>query len=222
MLCSSHLIALWGSKPTALVGPMAVLMAALLAAPPVAAQQPVSSASVQSLVSALSGADSGPATRSFRRTQLPDAGSNLCAEGSKPAAAAGATNAGAGKRNLEVVAYAGDTTPGVNLSVQFAVGSDKLAGNDRQLLDNVAAALRAPELAREGFAIAGHTDSSGDARVNLELSCARALAVQRYLVSKGVAPTRLAAYGFGSVRPLEGTDAAKDVNRRVEVRRAPQ
>ncbi len=192
---------------------------------PVAAQQPVASASVQSLVAALSGANGGPATRSFRRTQLPDAGSNLCAEGAKPgatAASAPAAGAGAGKRNLEVVAYAGDTTPGVNLSVKFALGSDKLAGTDRQLLDNVATALRAPELASEGFAIAGHTDSSGDARVNMELSCARALSVRRYLVGKGVASSRLTAYGFGSARPLEGQDAAVDANRRVEVRRAPQ
>lgn len=216
--------------------------ASLFFALPVAAQQPVSSASVQSLVAALSGANSGPATRSFRRTQLPEAGSNLCAEASKPgAAAAGATaaqsagaggtvapgagtggNSAAGRRNLEVVAYAGDTTPGVNLSVNFAVGSDKLATSDRQLLDNVATALRAPELVSEGFAIAGHTDSSGDARINMELSCARALSVRRYLVGKGVASSRLSAYGFGSARPLEGQDASVDVNRRVEVRRAPQ
>ncbi len=195
---------------------------------PAAAQQPLSSASVQALVSALTGANSGPATRSFRRTQLPDAASNLCAEGAKPGAATAApaapatAAAGAGTRNLEVVAYAGDSTPGVNLSVKFAVGSDQLAASDRQLLDNVATALRAPELASEGFAIAGHTDSSGDARINMELSCARALSVRRYLVGKGVASSRLTAYGFGSVRPLEGQDAAGDVNRRVEVRRAPQ
>jgi outer membrane protein OmpA-like peptidoglycan-associated protein len=216
-----------------------LLCAGLGVAPPSAAQQPVSSASVQALVAALSGANSGPATRSFRRTQLPDAGSNLCAEGSKPAAGATATNAapsagnrsgsspapaatGAATRNLEVVPYAGDTTPGVNLSVKFAVGSDKLASTDRQLLDNVASALRAPELASEGFAIAGHTDSSGDARINMELSCARALSVRRYLVGKGVTISRLTAYGFGSLRPLDGQDAAVDVNRRVEVRRAPQ
>jgi outer membrane protein OmpA-like peptidoglycan-associated protein len=211
-----------------------LLCASMFTVLPAAAQQPVSSASVQALVSALSGADSGPATRSFRRTQLPDAGSNLCAESAKPgagAAVAGTTpSAGAatpaagsaGKRNLEVVAYAGDTTPGVNLSVKFAAGSDKLASTDRQLLDNVATALRAPELAREGFAIAGHTDSSGDARINMELSCARALSVRRYLVGKGVASARLSAYGFGSQRPLEGQEASVDVNRRVEVRRAPQ
>ncbi len=193
------------------------------------AQRPLSEASVESLVAALSGGGraggDGPATRSFRRTQLPDAASNLCGESAKPApraaAAAPGPADGPGRRNLEVVPYAGDATPGVNLSVQFATGSDRLAAGDRGLLDNVAAALKSPTLASESFAVAGHTDATGDARLNLELSCARALAVRRYLVDKGVAEARLTAYGFGSVRPLEG-DAAAPANRRVEVRKAPQ
>jgi OmpA-OmpF porin, OOP family len=197
----------------------------------VLAQRPLSEASVESLVAALSGGGraggggDGPATRSFRRTQLPDAGSNLCAESAKPApraaAAAQRPADGPAARNLEVVPYAGDTTPGVNLSVQFATGSDRLAAGDRGLLDNVAAALKSPTLANESFAVAGHTDATGDARINLELSCARALAVRRYLVDKGVAEARLTAYGFGSVRPLDG-DAAASANRRVEVRKGPQ
>lgn len=185
-----------------------------------AAQRPVSEASVESLVAALSApAAGGPATRSFRRTQLPEAGSNLCGESGKPAPRAGGSGTAA-TRTLEVVPYAGDSTPGVNLSVQFATGSDRLAAADRRLLDNVAAALKAPALSGESFAIAGHTDSSGDARINLELSCARALAVRRYLVEQGVAEARLSAYGFGSARPLDG-DAAASANRRVEVRKAP-
>lgn len=221
----------------------ALVLAAALAAPgPAAAQQPVRQASVESLVAALSGnsgrGSDGTITRSFRRTQLPDASSNLCAgEAAKPArgtatatatAAATATaqrgtaDSGPTRRNLEVVPYAGDTTPGVNLSVQFATGSDKLGADDRALLDNVAAALKTAALASESFAIAGHTDATGDARINLELSCARALAVRRHLVERGVAETRLTAYGFGSARPLDGGDAAAAGNRRVEVRKAPQ
>jgi outer membrane protein OmpA-like peptidoglycan-associated protein len=197
------------------------------------AQRPLAEASVESLVAALSGSgggrSDGPATRSFRRTQPPDTASNLCAESAKPAprvttvatAPRPADSVGPTRRNLEVVPYAGDSTPGINLSVQFATGSDRLAPGDRSLLDNVATALKSPTLAGESFAIAGHTDSTGDARINLELSCARALEVRRYLVDKGVAEARLTAYGFGSVRPLEG-DAAAAANRRVEVRKAPQ
>lgn len=222
---------------------VALSLAGLLAVPsPALAQRPLSQASVESLVAALSGnggrGGDGTLTRSFRRTQLPDAASNMCAgEAAKPArtgagtagaaaaqrgAAAAAADSGPTRRNLEVVPYAGDSTPGVNLSVQFATGSDKLAADDRALLDNVATALKTTALASERFAIAGHTDASGDSRVNLELSCARALAVRRYLVERGVAETRLSAYGFGSARPLDGGDAAAAGNRRVEVRKAPQ
>ena len=39
------------------------------------AQSPMAEASVEALVQAL---DSGPRTRSFMRTQLPNAGTNLC------------------------------------------------------------------------------------------------------------------------------------------------
>ena len=118
--------------------------------------------------------------------------------------------------------YAGDTTPGVNLSVQFATASDKLTAGDRSMLDKLSSALKNPELAEDRFAIAGHTDSSGDARINLELSCARALAVRRHLVAKGVAAQRLSAYGFGSTRLLAANEPTGAANRRVEVRKAPQ
>lgn len=160
-------------------------------------------------------------TRAFRPTGLPDAGTSLCA-GQGAAAPAAATRGLSSTRTLEVVPYAGDTTPGVNLSVQFALSSDQLTPADRSLLDSLAAALQRPELAQDRFAIAGHTDTRGDARLNLELSCARALAVRRYLGAKGVAGQRLSAYGFGSTRLLPDNSASDAVQRRVEVRKAPQ
>jgi outer membrane protein OmpA-like peptidoglycan-associated protein len=199
---------------------LSVGLAALLAVSlPADAQQPMNQTTVDALVNALS---SGPATRSFKRTQLPDVGSSLCAEQAVAAAANPAAPSGSNKRNLEVVPYAGDTTPGVNLSVQFANASDKLTAPDRALLDTLATALKRPELAGDSFAVAGHTDTTGDARINLELSCARALAVRRYLMAKGVAEPRLSAYGFGSTRLLADTAATSGTHRRVEIRKAPQ
>ena len=172
-----------------------------------------------------------PPTRAFRRTQPPEAGTHLCA-GQAPTSTSTSTGAGAGAepgtrslgatRNLEVVPYAGDTAPGVNLNLQFAHASDKLAAPDRALLDNLAGALQRPELARDRFAVAGHTDTTGDARVNLELSCARALSARRYLAGKGVAESRLSAYGFGSSRLLPAQEPTASAQRRVEIRRAPE
>ena len=99
-----------------------------IASTPARAQQPLADTSVDALVAALRG---GPATKSFRRTELPAAGSNLCrgAEAAPNSAPNAAGNERLG-RNLEVVPYAGDTTAGVNLSVQFASASDRLTPAD--------------------------------------------------------------------------------------------
>lgn len=50
------------------------------------------------------------------------------------------------------------------------------------------------------------------------LSQARAESVRRYLINKGVNPSRLSAKGYGPDKPLEkGTsDAVRAKNRRVE------
>ena len=77
-----------------------------------------------------------------------------------------------------------------------------------------------PDLRNASFTVAGHTDSVGDATVNLKLSCARSMAVREYLLQQGVAADRLSAYGFGSARPVVPGAADAAVNRRVEVRRA--
>lgn len=67
--------------------------------------------------------------------------------------------------------------------------------------------------------IEGHTDSDGDAAMNLKLSGERALAVVNWLVSKGgIARDRLLAVGFGSTKPVAPNDtpANKEQNRRTE------
>ncbi len=210
---------------------LAFMLALAGAAGPSAAQQPLAQTSVEALVKALSG--SGPTARAFRRTQLPEAGTSLCAgqvgAAQAPADVAAAAPAdgttatrGMRARNLEVVPYAGDTTPGVNLDVRFATASDKLTKADQMLLDTLAKALKSKDLAQDRFAVAGHTDSTGDDKINQELSCARALAVRRYLQTKGVTVARLSAYGFGSGRPLEAGQGEAAANRRVEIRKAPE
>ena len=208
-----------------------------VAAPAAFAQQPLSQTSVEALVQALKGGGGGPTARAFTRTRLPESGTALCEGGGGAAAPAAppasgsfdvatvagkAPATGARARNLEVVPYAGDATPGVNLDVRFATASDKLTKADQQLLDTLAQALKTKDLAKDRFAVAGHTDSTGDDRINQELSCARALAVKRYLSGKGVALARLSAYGFGSGRPLDAGQADSPNNRRVEIRKAPE
>lgn len=109
-------------------------------------------------------------------------------------------------------------TGGYDLLITFELDSATLTGQARQNLDAFAAALAAPSLARTRFMVEGHTDATGSAAHNLELSEARAAAVVAYLVAHGVAPGRLVAHGLGESRPRTA-DPAQAQNRRVEARR---
>jgi outer membrane protein OmpA-like peptidoglycan-associated protein len=67
--------------------------------------------------------------------------------------------------------------------------------------------------------IEGHTDNTGSNAYNLELSKNRAQAVVDYLVSKGIAVSRLSAVGFGEDKPVTTNNTAegRTLNRRVEL-----
>jgi len=76
--------------------------------------------------------------------------------------------------------------------------------------------------------IGGHTDSRGNNKDNLELSQNRANAVLDYLITKGIAPSRLTSKGYASSQPVntdaqisaissnEQKEAAHQENRRTE------
>jgi general secretion pathway protein D len=99
--------------------------------------------------------------------------------------------------------------------ITFGVGDAVLTPADRLLLDSVAETLR--QRADVAAEIRGHTDDTGNAGFNLELSRARAEAVRSYLVSRGIAAERLRAEGFGEARPIasNATEDGRAQNRRV-------
>ncbi|MCA3597040.1 MAG: peptidoglycan -binding protein [Methylobacterium sp.] len=73
--------------------------------------------------------------------------------------------------------------------------------------------------------IDGHTDKrplsgAGQFKDNWELSAARAIAVVRYLVEKGVSPHRVVAAGFGEFAPIDFGDTPEALarNRRLELK----
>ncbi len=72
----------------------------------------------------------------------------------------------------------------------------------------------------EKIEIAGHTDNVGSASDNQKLSENRAEAIRQYLITKGVAATRVAARGYGSLQPVadNSTYDGRQKNRRTEVR----
>jgi outer membrane protein OmpA-like peptidoglycan-associated protein len=69
------------------------------------------------------------------------------------------------------------------------------------------------------LSIEGHTDGTGGADHNRQLSTARARAVFGALVGLGVDPSRLASKGFGPDKPIadNGTEEGRAKNRRVEL-----
>jgi len=71
----------------------------------------------------------------------------------------------------------------------------------------------------EKVKISGHTDSSGNEDLNLQLSQSRADAIKAYLISEfKINDQRITAIGYGSAKPIvqEVTDEHKQLNRRVE------
>lgn len=72
--------------------------------------------------------------------------------------------------------------------------------------------------------IIGHTDSTGSDAINNPLSFNRANAARDYLVSRGVAPQRIATDGRGSREPVADNNSAQGraQNRRVEIYVAEQ
>lgn len=67
--------------------------------------------------------------------------------------------------------------------------------------------------------VVGHTDSTGDAAYNQDLSERRAFSVASVLRSEGVASARLRTQGAGEAQPVasNGTLAGRAQNRRVEI-----
>jgi outer membrane protein OmpA-like peptidoglycan-associated protein len=67
--------------------------------------------------------------------------------------------------------------------------------------------------------IEGHTDASGDAKYNQELSERRAAAVKAVLVSRGVQEAQITVAGLGETKPVADNSTAegRSKNRRVEL-----
>ena len=93
----------------------------------------------------------------------------------------------------------GKARPLVLKGVNFAFGRSALLPQSYVVLDEVAGSLVGNPQVR--IEIAGHTDSTGVPQRNVTLSQARAAAVRAYLATKGVAPNRMVAKGYGPGSP---------------------
>jgi outer membrane protein OmpA-like peptidoglycan-associated protein len=105
--------------------------------------------------------------------------------------------------------------------VNFLSGSAKLTLDSQGPLNRVVTALNERRDLR--VVIEGHTDNVGNRDANVRLSKARADAVRAYLVSKGIAASRLSTIGYGPDQPVASNDTpeGRAQNRRVQLRPQP-
>lgn len=109
-----------------------------------------------------------------------------------------------------------ETKPVVLRNVFFATGSAELLPASEQELNRLYQLLIDRPAMR--IRINGHTDNVGSDADNQELSEARARAVYKYLIDKGIEQTRLTYKGFGEEVPIATNETAegRQRNRRTE------
>ena len=104
----------------------------------------------------------------------------------------------------------------ISHGIQFDVNSDRLRPESANIIKDVAAALKAQPAVK--VRIEGHTDSTGNAAENLDLSKRRAESVKAALIMLGIDAARLTTDGLGQGKPLATNDTpqGRAENRRVE------
>lgn len=101
--------------------------------------------------------------------------------------------------------------------VYFDTDKATIQARSNKMLDQIVSILQTHSEIKE-VQVEGHTDTTGDAARNRQLSADRAKSVVDYLVKKGVVANRLKPMGFGPDRPADSNETAKgkENNRRVE------
>lgn len=106
---------------------------------------------------------------------------------------------------------------GLISNVQFDSNSDHLTQAGKLGLDNVANVLVARTAVN--IEVQVHSDNTGSARYNKNLSQKRAESVVSYLAEKGIAAGRMSAIGYGEEKPVfeNNAESGRTNNRRVEL-----
>jgi outer membrane protein OmpA-like peptidoglycan-associated protein len=106
-------------------------------------------------------------------------------------------------------------------NITYAVDSSDISADFYPVLNSVSLVLQ--EFQQTYIDIIGHTDSTGRADYNQQLSERRADSVSRYLQSQGVMAERILTRGMGQDAPIASNDTAQGraANRRVEIVLSP-
>jgi len=123
----------------------------------------------------------------------------------------------AGARGIGGAGGAGALRPIVIGAINFAFNKSDITPEAKLILDKIAESLTAPTNSSRTITVTGNTDAIGSERYNLKLGQDRADQAKAYLVSKGVAESRVVARTAGEGDPIapNSTDNGRATNRRV-------
>ncbi len=102
-------------------------------------------------------------------------------------------------------------------NIQFQKGTSKLLNEAYSDLEKLLSILK--KYPNMKISLGGHTDNVGLHTVNLRLSGERVRTVQNYLVSKGIARSRIQTRAYGGNYPIANNadEETRKLNRRVEI-----
>ncbi len=106
-------------------------------------------------------------------------------------------------------------------NITFKTDSADINASFYSVLNSVAKVLN--KYSNSTVLVSGHTDSTGSADYNLDLSKSRAQSVAAYLQGQGVKSSRFEVMGMGSSNPIASNSTAEGraQNRRVEIKIIP-
>ena len=101
--------------------------------------------------------------------------------------------------------------------VYFDTNKSAVQGTSETTLNSMADILK--EYPKSNVLVEGHTDNAGPDDYNMDLSQQRATSVSDYLISQGIAKSRLTTKWYGENQPVADNDTkeGKAKNRRVEL-----
>ena len=132
-------------------------------------------------------------------------------------------------KGVDVTVVGGVTTVTLPNTILFDSGKVTLKSASKRVLGNIATVLNR-DYANQKIRVEGHTDNQPIRKTkklwtdNWDLSCNRAMAVLRYLVSKGISPKRIYAASYSYYKPVasNASTSGRAKNRRVAIVVSPR